>query len=239
MSAPVGSGPVMVLGAVGGCGASLLAGGLALAWQRAGGGAWVVELRTGRGDLAGAWGLPGDRTLADLAVVAEEVGPDHLAAAAQRHDSGVTALVASADPLAPAWDAAAAGRLVGAVASVARRSAVDAGTGLGPAARGAAVAAARVLVVCPSRLAGARRARALVNALAGLGAHGGSALVVASGPVRGEVGRRSLAKAVGAPLVGEMPWAPREAAALGAGLWPRGRRRPLAAAVASLAEALG
>ncbi len=85
-------GPLVVAGASGGCGASLVAGALALRWAAAGGRPWLVELDLERGDLAGAWGLPADRTIADLVPVAAELDGGHLRAAALPHPSGVSLL---------------------------------------------------------------------------------------------------------------------------------------------------
>ena len=89
---------LVVLGAAGGSGASLVAGALALHDARAGAPSWLVELDLDRGDRADAWDLAPDRTLADLAAVAEELDPGHLARAAHDHDSGVRLLLAPAAP---------------------------------------------------------------------------------------------------------------------------------------------
>lgn len=240
-----GTGPrlVLVLGASGGCGASTLAGALALAWQRERSGAWLAEIDTRRGDLAAAWDLPGHRTLADLAGVAAEIGPQHVRAAAESHPSGLAVLVAPSTPGGDAWaDADAGERLTRALATAAGpdgRCVIDAGPGLSELAWGAARAASSVLVACAPRVAAARRARALVEALASEAGPPACGLVVVAGPGRAEIGARSLERATGLVVRAELPWSPAEAAELGAGLWPRGRRRPLRTAAMGLAEACG
>jgi pilus assembly protein CpaE len=234
---PTARGALVVVGATGGCGTSLLAGALALAWQRAHGATWLVELDLGRGDLADAWDLPGDRTIDDLAEVSDELAPHHLRAAAQPHPSGLAVLVAPPRPAA-GWDAPAAARLVATAGSGdGDRCVVDAGCGLRSHAIGAAASARGVLVACAPRIAAARRARHVVEGLARSAPSARVGIVVCGGPGRSEIGARALGRAVGAPVTGELPWSPREADALSAGRWPARRRRGLAAAVAALAEA--
>ena len=231
------SGPLVVGGAAGGCGASLVAGALALCWAARGARPWLVELDLDRGDLAGAWGLPVDRTIADLAVVAGEIDAGHLRAAAFPHPSGVSLLPGPGIPGAEAgWDDAGAARLVDAAAAEGR-AVVDAGAGLGRLGLAAAGRSASVLIVCPPTLAGARRARRLLDVLAARGASQRSAIVVSAGPERGEIGARALGRALAANVVGELPWARAEAAELSAGRWAAGRRRPLHRALERLAEA--
>jgi pilus assembly protein CpaE len=232
------TGPLVVAGAAGGCGASLVAGALALCWAAAGARPWLIELDLERGDLAGAWDLPADRTIADLAPVAREIDAGHLRAAAFPHPSGVALLVAPGVPGSAAeWDDDGLGRLLDA-ASGEGQVVVDAGAGLG---RGGLVAAGRsggVLIVCPPTLAGARRARRLLDALTARGTGDRAAIVVSAGPGRGEIGARALGKALAVNVVGELPWARREGQELGAGRWSSGRRRPLHRAVERLAEAI-
>jgi pilus assembly protein CpaE len=231
-------GPVVVVGAAGGCGASLLAGALSLCWAAAGARPWLLELDLERGDLAGAWGLPADRTIADLAPVAGEIDAGHLRAAAFPHPSGVSLLPGPGLPGATdAWEDEGLTRLVDAAAGEGQ-VVVDAGAGQARAGLAAAARAGGVLLVCPPTLAGARRARRLLDALAARGAGGRIALVVGAGPERGEIGARALGKALAADVVGEMPWARREGADLSAGRWASGRRGPLHRAVERLAEAI-
>ncbi|MGD9572621.1 MAG: hypothetical protein AB7V62_12080 [Thermoleophilia bacterium] len=217
---------ILVVGAAGGSGASLLAGGVALALQRAGVASWLVEMASGRGDLADAWDLPGDRTVDDLLPVMGELAPHHLRAARREHPSGLGVLVASGVPGGAAWDPAATEGLLTAAAGVAGEGGAcvaDAGTGLGAPARGVVAVAGRVLVVCPPRVAAARRARAIAAAIDGAGRPGTASLVVAAGVGRAEIGMRALGRAAGVPVAAEIPWSPGEAAELGAGRWPRGR----------------
>jgi hypothetical protein len=96
-----------------------------------------------------------------------------------------------------------------------------------------------VLVVCPPTLAGARRTRRLLEALAAAGAEGRAALVAGAAPGRSELGVRALRRALGANVAGELPWAPGEATDLGGRRWSPGRRRPLHLAVERVAEAIG
>jgi pilus assembly protein CpaE len=230
---------LVVAGAAGGCGASLVAGALALCWAALGARPWLLELDLERGDLAGAWGLPVDRTLADLAAVADELDAGHLRAVAAAHPSGVSLLPAPGIPEAEAaWRDAGVARLL-AVAAAEGRVVVDAGAGLGRVGVAASERSAGVLVVCPPTLAGARRARRLLDVLAARGAGGRTAIVVGAGPVRAEVGARALGRALAANVVGELPWARGEGVELSAGRWSPGRRRPLHRAVERLAEAVG
>lgn len=234
----------VVVGASGGSGASLLAGALALSGARAGAPVWLLELDLERGDLGGSWDLPVARSLADLAAVIDELEGAHLRRAAHEHPSGVRLVLAppAAGP-ADAWDVPAVTRLVDAAreeAGAQGRVVVDAGAGWLTAAGIAGARRVSVLVVCAPTLSGARRARRLVGALAAAGADARCALVVSEGAAgRGELGARALGRAVGAPVVAELPWRPREAAELGAGRWPRGGRARLAAAVEGVAGALG
>lgn len=231
-----GAAVVTVVGAAGGCGASTLAGALALHRARAGAAVWLVELDVDRGDRAEAWDLAPERTLADLAAVADELDAGHLARAAHEHDTGVRLLLAPGEPgTAGAWAPAATERLLSAARDAVAAGGwvvADAGTGLGPRAAAAADLADVTLVVCPPTIAGARRARRIAEA-----APGRCALAVA-GPAGQELGARALARAVGAPVAAELPWEPREASRLSVGRWPSGRRTCLAAAVGALAETL-
>jgi pilus assembly protein CpaE len=233
------TGALVVAGAAGGCGASTLAGALALCWAAAGARPWLLELDLERGDLAGAWDLPLDRTIADLAPVAAELDEDHLRAAAFPHPTGVVLLPGPGRPGAStAWEPAGLARLVDAAAG-AGQVVVDAGAGLGRAGMAAAGRAGGILLVCPPTLGGARRARRLLEALGATGAEGRAALVAGGAPGHRELGVRALRRALGANVAGELPWAPGEAAELAAGRWSPGRRRPLHHAVERLAEAIG
>ena len=89
---------LLVAGADGGCGASLVAGALALAWARAGAPVWLLELDVDRADRADAWGLAGVRSLADLAGVAAELDARHIGHAAEEGPSGLRILGAPPVP---------------------------------------------------------------------------------------------------------------------------------------------
>lgn len=239
MTGAAGAAVTVVVGACGGCGVSLLAAAIGLCRARAGGPAWMLELDQERGDLAGAWDLPPVRTLGDLASVADELDEAQLLRAAHVHESGLRLLLAPpAAGGAPAWRGAAAGRLVATAASTTGEVVVDAGAGWSLTLDLAARPRTAVLVVCPPTLSAARRARRLVDALPD-GGHGRCGLVLNEGPDRGELGARAFRRAVGVPLAAELPWRPREAAELGAGRWPRGRRARLAEAIARLAGGEG
>lgn len=228
---------VIVVGAAGGCGVSLAAGGIGLAWARAGRPGALVELDLERGDLAGSWGLPADRTLADLAPVADELAPAHLERAAVPHPSGLVVLLAPGRPGGTVpWDRAAA-RLL----ELAARNGpvvVDGGAGASAAVAAALPVATAVLVVAPATLAGARRARRLGAHLAGVGAGDRTGLVVREGP-RDALSAKAVGRTAELAVTARLPWAEREADELSAGRWPAGRRRRLAPALAELAEVLG
>jgi pilus assembly protein CpaE len=229
---------VVVVGACGGCGASLIAGGIALAWAARGAATWLVEIDVERGDLAGAWGVSAERGLADLVPVSAELDAGHLRQACHAHSSGAMLVLGPGAPgAAGSWDAAAVARLVK-VAGGEGRVVLDAGAGLSSLAIAAAEAATRLLLVCPPTVAAARRARRLVDALARGGADLRSGLVVCGGPGGGELSAGALARAVGLEVVAEAPWDERDARQIGVGRWPGGRRRGLGAAVSRLAEVL-
>jgi len=230
------SGPViLVLGAVGGCGTTLVAGGIGLAWAHAGRPACLVELDVERGDLAGDWGLPSDRTLADLAPVAAELSAGHLRQVAYPHESGLAVLLGPGRPeAARPWRAAGGALLT--IAAEGRAVVADGGSGLAGAAP-AALSAARAVVVCPASVAGARRARRLAEHLDVLDAGRGAVLAVRRG-ARDELSPRAVGRAAGMEVTAELPWAEAEGEAISAGRWPAGRRRRLASALAELAEAL-
>ncbi len=231
------SGPVvLVVGAVGGCGTTLVAGGIGLAWARAGRPACLVELDVERGDLAGDWGLPSDRTLADLAPVAGELSAGHLRQVAYPHESGLAVLLGPGRPGAGGPWSEAGARLL-AVAAEGRAVVADGGSGLAVVAAAAIPAARTIVVTCPASVAGARRARRLVEHLEGLGAGSPAELVVRRG-ARDELSPRAVGRAAGMEVAADLPWAEAEGEALSAGRWPAGRRRRLASAIAELAEAV-
>lgn len=233
---------VLVVGADGGCGASLTAGALALAWARTGSPVWLLELDLDRADRADAWGLSGARSLADLTGVAAELDARHVAHAADEGPDGLRLLGAPPLPgAADAWDDGALRRLVEAARAASGdtgRVVIDAGPGLSRPARAVAAGVDTVLIACGPRVAAARRARHIVEAHSTSGARAGCLLALVHGPASAQMGARALARAVGAPMAVEIPWSPSEAALLGAGSWPQGRRSRLGRAVEALAEAV-
>jgi pilus assembly protein CpaE len=227
----------LVVGALGGCGATTLAGGLALAWTRADRPTALLELDLECGDLAGSLGAPPERGLDDLRPVAEELTPEHLRVAAYPHPAGVSVLLAPGVPGAESgWEEPALRRLAGCAAR-GGACVADGGTGLRPGARAAAGAATAVLVVAPASPAGARRARAVVGALA---VGPAPRLVVAAPRAPGdeELSSRALGLATGMEVAGRLPRSDGEAADLLAGRWPA-RRRRLARVVEALAVEVG
>lgn len=241
---PNGAPAALVLGANGGCGASLLAGALALAVARSQSGVWLMELDLGRGDRAEAWSLPAERTLADLLVLGDELQARHLAQAAQTGPGGLNVLNAPSGPAgADGWSSEVVTGLVRAGRSVAAPGGcvvLDGGTGAAMPARAAAELVGTVLIVCSSTVAAVRRARRTMDALA---PRSGSmspacAVVVAHGPGTRELGARAIARALSAPVRGELPWSPGEATLLACGRWPTGRRVRLAGAITAIARTI-
>lgn len=229
----------VVVGACGGCGASMVAGALALWWARDAR-VWLIELDLERGDRAGAWDLPSERTLDDLAAVAEEIDAGHLGRAVQEHPSGVRVILAGGGTAAAgAWNGASLGRLLEASGSgdeARSRTVLDSGPGWELVTRLAAERALNLVLVCPPTLSGARRARRLLGTLTASGADSGCGLVINQGSNPEEIGARAFGRAVGAPVLAELPWATRDAAHLSAGRWPDGRRSRLGDALAELAR---
>jgi pilus assembly protein CpaE len=229
---------VLVLGARGGAGASLVAAGLALARVDAGRAGTLVDLDLERGDLGGSWGAPPDRTLSDLLAVADELDPGHVRCAAFPHPCGVTLLAAPGAPGADApWRGAPGERLVEAIAGLGPVVA-DGGCALTSLALAAAARARATLLVCPPTLAGARRAARVAGHMtqAGLGAPD---LVANEGGGRHELRPGALARATGVECVATLPFAERDAEDIESARWPTGRRSALARAIAELAEGIG
>lgn len=222
----------------GGCGASLLSAGLALAWARAGRRPLLVDLDLLRGDLAPSWSVPAERTLADLVPVLHELEAAHLRRVAFPHPSGASLIAAASSPRAAAWTAPAGERLIRAATTGWDGVVADLGSGDSRAAPGAATAAAHVLLVCPPTIAGARRARTLAGLLERLGATAATAAVI--GPVSSgsELTARGFNRAAGIPVVASLPRSETEARDIAGGRWAVGRRRPLTAAIAAIAEAV-
>jgi pilus assembly protein CpaE len=213
----------------------MLAGGLALALAAAGRRPQLLELDLDRGDIAGSWGVPCDRTVADLLPVIGEIGPNHVRHARHDHASGVGLLLAPGRPgAARGWDGGAVDRLLEAIGSEGDLV-VDGGSGLtGPAAAAAARAGATLLVTPPT-LTGARRALRLAEALAESGARAPH-LVVNRGTGRAELGPAAVGVAIGMPVAAILPVADREAPELSSGRRPRPRRGGLVEVLDALAQ---
>lgn len=224
----------VIVGAAGGCGTSLVASGLATLWARAGRAAILIDLDRSGGDLAGSWGVTAPRTLDDLHRVAGGITPNHLSRAVGARDGGPGLLAAGAGSLE--WDAASCAQLMRAAAD-AGDVVADAGAG-SHAGAGALDVAGNVILVCPSTVAGARRADALIRRWRDAAHDERMAVAWAHGPGRPELGARALGRALGANVVARLPWSPAEARELGSGRWPAGRRRPLRAAIEAMSEAL-
>ena len=110
----------------------MIAGALALAWARDDARVWLMELDLERGDRGGAWDLPAERTLDDLAAVADELDSGHLSRAVHAHPSGVRVVLAGGGSRAMAWSTTEVGRLLDAAQAeddVETRLIVDAGPG--------------------------------------------------------------------------------------------------------------
>ncbi len=230
----------VVLGGAGGVGATFVACGVALASAAAGEPVALAELDLERGDLAGAWGIPAERTLDDLTRVIDELVPTHIELVCHSHESGVSVLLSPRRPGASrVWDAPAtrillrSARMLGPVV-------VDAGASLGAHIQEACRQADRVVVVAAPTLTGARRTRAVLDILGSWQVVGARCLVVNRGVGRDQLAARVFARAVGLPVTTELPSCDADADAVGAGRWPGRRRgRGLAEGFASLARGEG
>jgi pilus assembly protein CpaE len=215
---------VVVVGAVGGCGATTVACAIATHLAARGGDATLVEFDLDRGDLAGRWDVPAERTIDDLAPVADELRPDHVELVALRHPAGPRLLLGPRRPgAAGAWTPDRAGALIDAVRTLGP-AVVDAGGFLGPHVAAACAATGRAVVVAPPTLCGARAVRSVIAALRGW--HPAVAIDVAAnrGVGRDHLGDRAFAHAVGHPIAVFLPRADRDADGYGGGRRsPRGR----------------
>ncbi len=223
---------MVVLGASGGCGASTLACGLALAWAAAGVSPWLVEWDALRADLAGRWDLPGDRTILDLAPVASELRTEHVESAAALHPSGVAVLLGP--PHAVPQISADLARSLLDVLDPGMPVVVDLAAATDSAAGCVLSLASTILMVAPSSASGARRARRIVDAARERGAGDRMRLVARAAADGGDLGARALSRAVSLDLAAALPHARRDALAIGSGRWPRERRRGLAARLGAL-----
>ena len=232
------SGALVVLGAAGGVGATMVACGIALALADAGEAVALLEFDFGRGDLAGAWGIPPDRTIDDLAPVVGELERHHVELIAHRHPSNVALLLRpEAASCADVWDRPATARLLvraGTLGAVV----VDAGCARGTYVEEACTQAGRVVIVAAQTIAGARRARSLVDQLRSRGVSGELYVVANRGVGRDHLSGRFFARAVGQAATVELPRSDRDADDLGAGRRPSRQRQSLASAIDALVDAL-
>jgi pilus assembly protein CpaE len=226
----------VVVGAAGGVGTTTTACGLALATAAAGRAVALVELDLERGDLAGCWGVPPDRTLDDLTVVIEELRPNHVEMVCHRHPSGVWLLLAPQRPGAHVWwDAAATGLLLRS-ARLLGEVVVDAGPSLGAHVEEACRQATRIIVVTPPTIAGIRRLRALTTVLDTWDVRASRCVVSNRGVGRDHLGTRQVSRIADVAIECELPASPHEADDLQAGQWRvrRGRQTGLVAALDGL-----
>jgi pilus assembly protein CpaE len=227
----------VVLGATGGVGATLVACGIALGCATLGTATALAEFDLERGDIAGAWGVPPERTLDDLTAVIDELVPSHVEMVCHPHPSGVSLLLAPRRARAAAsWDEQATRlllqgtRMLGAVV-------VDAGASLGPHVEEACHQAQRIVMVAAPTLAGARRARALESILDSWTVRGEQCLVVNRGVGRDHLSARGFARAVAREISAELPRSPADADAIESGRWPTGRaRRTIRTALGTLID---
>jgi hypothetical protein len=202
---------VVVVGAVGGCGATTVACAIAAHLAARGADATLVEFDLERGDLAGRWDVPAERTIDDLVPVADELRPDHVELVALRHPAGPRLLLGPRRPgAAAAWTPDRASALIDAVHALGP-AVVDAGGFLGPHIAAACAATGRAVVVAPPTLGGARAVRSVIAALRAW--RPGVAIDVAAnrGVGRDQLGDRAFAHAAGNPIAAILPRADRDA----------------------------
>lgn len=224
------TGRIVVVGAAGGVGTSLVAGGLALGLADAGEPVRLLDLA---GDLAGAWRVPPDRTIDDLLPVIDELDPQHVEIVALRHRSNVKLILGPPNGGPDSrWDRHAAIRLLDCAGDV-DVLVVDAGTGVGVPAE-VACGRGRVVVVAAQTLAGARSARARIARVRSVGQAGEPVIVANRGVGRDHITTRTFVRAVGHPVAVELGRVDRDADELGSGRWPAGRRRSLVSAMEAL-----
>ncbi len=225
---------VVVIGAAGGVGTSVVAGGIALALADSGEPAGLLDLV---GDLAGAWRVPPDRTIDDLLPVIDELEPRHVQLVAHRHPSNVALMLGRpAGVSGDGWGRQAAARLLDCAATLGVLV-VDAGNAVGPSAQEACTHG-RVVVVAAKTIAGARSARVRLDGLRSASRAGEPLLVVNGGVGRDHLSTRAFSRAVGYPVAVELGRGDRDADDLGAGRWPGRRRRSLASAMDVLVGAV-
>lgn len=227
---PHGGELIVVLGSCGGCGASTVAGGIALGMAAGGGVITLVDLDLAWGDLHGGWGVPRDRTLGDLAAVRDELTPAQIRMILAHHPSGVRLALSPGRPDATGdWDEDTVARLlVGATAD--GPAVVDVGRSDPAVMAAAASCAGRRLVVSPLSIRGARGVAALMDVVGR-----GIEVVVNHSTRESDLGIRGFRKLTGCDVRAELPHRPQEAESIGSGRRPGGRRKPLRDAVDALA----
>lgn len=225
------NGVILVIGAVGGAGASTVAAGVALARAGAGQPTTLIDLDLEHGDLAAEWGCPERRGLADLLPVADELAAGHLGQVTFPHRSGVGVIAAPRRPgAADPWDDARLRRVID-LAGARGPLAIDGGVALSRPAWAVAGAADRVLIVTPGTVRAARRAR---EAAGHLGGRAATAIVVRDG-AGAELGAQEIAGLVGVPLAGRIPRSGAGARRVLGGGWPLRTAPRFARALAELA----
>jgi Flp pilus assembly CpaE family ATPase len=223
---------VVVIGAAGGVGTSLVAAGIALALADSGEPVGLLDLA---GDLAGAWRVPPDRTIGDLLPVVDELEPRHVELVALRHPSNVALMLGPpAGAGGDAWSRPAAARLLQ-CATTLGVLVVDAGTVVGASCE-EACARGQVVIVAAKTIAGARSARARIDRLRPASPMT-PLLLVNAGVGRDHLSTRAFARAVGHPVAVELGRVDRDADDVGAGRLP-GRRRSLVTAIDVLIRAV-
>lgn len=154
---------VVVVGATGGCGTTVLACALALRLADAGQVPLLVDAGMHGTGPPALWGITATRGLDDLLPLGAGITSGHVDHVVHRHSRGVDVVAGSAGPgSALAWSDAA-GSLAGHVADRAAWVA-DAGLGDAPVAMALAQRASQVVLVAPATVQGARRAARMLQA---------------------------------------------------------------------------
>lgn len=227
----------VVVGTAGGVGATLVACGVALATVAAGRATALAEFDLERGDIAGAWGVPPERTIDDLTGVLDELAPGHVEMVCHPHASGVWLLLAPCRANAGMSWGTATTRLLLRCTRMLGDVVVDAGTSLGPHVEEACRQASRIVMVSAPTLAGARRTRAFDQVLDAWDVTGERRLIVNRGVGRDHLSTRAFTRAVGWPGATDLVASAREADELEAGRWVSGRgRRSVVAVIQELVD---
>jgi pilus assembly protein CpaE len=234
--APPSVNRVVMFGAGGGVGVSVLASGLALCRARRNEEVLLVDFDLERGDLAVRWDVPPDRSLGDLVEVVDEIDTHHVDLVSHRDATGVQLLFAPGMGEATRIDEpGAVARLVRAC-GVDRSIIIDGGSAVVRRASALAAGATAIVVAHPTIVC-ARRTVRLADALTQWQARR-IVIVLNRGCPDDELSTRAFARTIGQPVLAELPRANADAAAIGAGRWPRRDHRGLPAAIASLIDLL-